>query len=147
MARRKTLATAPAAEPTVVTVTVDIADLITEKLNELSGIEIARDAWDQKAPEQYGVTTLSLEPTVQYADGHLIDEIYTTTLDLYVNNSADDWPALVREKLDELEAANGWMDLICRMTLREYVFDIDKVHWQFQIQTTGPLIRTVTIAG
>ncbi len=145
MARLRT-GTTPAA-PTVTTVTMDIADMITAKLNELTGIEFARDAWDQKAPDQYGVVTLSLEPTVQYADGHLIDEIYTTKLDLYVDGSGDNWPALVRGKLDELETTNGWMDLICRMTLREYVFDIDKVHWQFQIQTAGPLIRTVTIAG
>jgi len=144
MAKRKT---ALAATPAVTTVTVDVADLITEKLNTLAGIEFARDAWENKAPDQYGVVTLNTEPIVQYADGHLIDEINQVTVDMYTEGSSDTWPALVREKLAELENGNDWLDLSCRLTAREYLFDINKVRWTMQINFAGPVIRTVSTGG
>jgi len=142
MAKRKTGALqAPAV------VMLDVVDLITGKLNELEGIEFARDAWENKAPDQYGVVTLALEPIVQYADGHLIDEINRCTVDMYTEGSSDTWPALVREKLAELEDVNDWLDLSCRLTAREYLFDINKVHWTMQINFAGPVIRTVSAGG
>jgi len=144
MAKRKT---ALAATPAVTTVTVDVADLITEKLNTLAGIEFARDAWENKAPEQYGVVTLGMEPVAMYADGHLIDEAYQCTVDMYTNGSSDEWPALVREKLDELDDAYDWLDLNCRLTARAYLFDIDKVQWTFRVFFAGPITRTLTVEG
>ena len=144
MARRKTTL---AAAPVITTVTVDVADLITGKLNELTGIEFARDAWENKAPDQYGVVTLGMEPIAQYADGHLVDETYQCTVDMYTIGSSDEWPALVREKLDELDELYDWLDLSCRMTARAYLFDIDKVQWTFAVRFHGPLTRTLTVEG
>jgi len=142
MAKRKTGALqAPAV------VTLDVVDLIAGKLNELEGIEFARDAWENKAPDQYGVVTLNTEPIVQYADGHLIDEINQVTVDMYTEGSSDEWPVMVREKLGELENGNDWLDLSCRLTSREYLFDINKVRWTMQINFAGPVIRAVSTGG
>lgn len=142
MAKRKTGALqAPAV------VTLDIVDLITGKLNELEGIEFARDAWENKAPDQYGVVTLGMEPIVQHADGHLIDEINQVTVDMYTEGSSDEWPAMAREKLGELENGYDWLDLSCRLTGREYLFDINKVRWTLQIRFAGPVIRAVAAGG
>ena len=44
------------------TVTVNAIDRLVEKLNELDGIEFAKDAWVNKAPENYGVVELTGDP-------------------------------------------------------------------------------------
>jgi len=125
-------------------VTIDIVDLITAKLDEMEGISITRDAWENEAPEQYGVIEMDEEPMQISADGHVIDENYRLTLTLYVNGSSDAWADNVREKLDELESAYEWMDIGCRMIMHQFVFSIGKVRWAFRLTVPGPLIRTVT---
>ena len=125
------------------TVTVDVADLITEKLNELNGIEFARDAWQNEAPAQYGVTELAQEPNLIMADGKVIDEIYQMNVTLYVNGADDNWADAVREKTEELEAAYEWMDISFRMMQRIYLHDIGKVQWTFRLNFSGPLVRTL----
>ena len=117
------------------------------KLNELTGIEFARDAWENMAPDQYGVVTLGMEPQAMYADGKLIDETYQVTVDIYTTGSSDEWPALVRNKLEELNDTYDWLDLTCRLTERAYLFDIDKVHWVFTVRFFGPVTRTLTVEG
>lgn len=125
-------------------VTIDIVDLITAKLDEMEGISITRDAWENEAPEQYGVIEMDEEPMQISADGHVIDENYRLTLTLYVNGSSDAWADNVREKLDELESAYEWLDIGCRMIMHQFVFSIGKVRWAFRLTIPGPLIRTVT---
>lgn len=125
-------------------VTIDIVDLITAKLDEMEGISITRDAWENEAPEQYGVIEMDEEPMQISADGHVIDENYRLTLTLYVNGSSDAWADNVREKLDELESAYEWLDIGCRMIMHQFVFSIGKVRWAFRLTVPGPLIRTVT---
>ena len=125
-------------------VTIDIVDLITAKLDEMEGISITRDAWENEAPEQYGVIEMDEEPIQQIADGHVIDETYRLTLTLYVNGSSDTWADNVREKLDELESAYEWLDIGCRMIMHQFVFSIGKVRWAFRLTVPGPLIRTVS---
>lgn len=125
-------------------VTIDIVDLITAKLDEMEGISVTRDAWENEAPEQYGVIEMDEEPMQISADGHVIDENYRLTLTLYVNGSSDAWADNVREKLDELESAYEWLDIGCRMIMHQFVFSIGKVRWAFRLTVPGPLIRTVT---
>jgi len=125
-------------------VTIDIVDLITAKLDEMEGISVTRDAWENEAPEQYGVIEMDEEPMQISADGHVIDENYRLTLTLYVNGSSDAWAGNVREKLDELESAYEWLDIGCRMIMHQFVFSIGKVRWAFRLTVPGPLIRTVT---
>ena len=125
-------------------VTIDIVDLSTAKLDEMEGISVTRDAWENEAPEQYGVIEMDEEPMQISADGHVIDENYRLTLTLYVNGSSDAWADNVREKLDGLESAYEWLDIGCRMIMHQFVFSIGKVRWAFRLTVPGPLIRTVT---
>lgn len=125
-------------------VTIDIVDLITAKLDELEGISVTRDAWENEAPEQYGVIEMDEEPTQLAADGRVIDEVYRLTLTLYVNGSSDNWAQDVREKLEELESAYDWLTIGCRMIMHQFVFSIGKVRWAFRLTVPGPLVRTVT---
>ena len=43
------------------TVTVDAIDVLLNKLNTIEGIEFVRDAWLNKAPDNYGVVELQGE--------------------------------------------------------------------------------------
>lgn len=121
--------------------TIDVLDLITAKLNELEGIEFARDAWENEAPDQYGVVEMSGVPTVYYADGHPTDCIYQVLVTLYVTGANDEWAGKVTEKLMALESANPWLDLSCRLTEHTYLFDINKVRWAFSVRVWAPLVR------
>lgn len=121
--------------------TIDVLDLITAKLNELEGIVFARDAWENKAPDQYGVVEMSGAPLVYYADGHPTDCIYQVQVTLYVTGANDEWAGKVTGKLMELEAANPWLDLSCRLTGHQYLFDINRVQWVFSVRAGAPLVR------
>ena len=122
-------------------VTVDVLDLITDKLNELGGIAFARDAWEDKAPDQYGVVEMTGAPLIFYADGHPTDAVYQVQVTLYVTGADDTWADAVMAKLQALEDANPWLDLGFRLTAHQYLYDIDKVQWIFQGRVSAPLMR------
>lgn len=131
MARTK----ARAAEPA--TVTVNAMDRIVTKLNTIDGIEFAKDAWVNKAPENYGVVRLSGEARQLWADGHLTDSAWTVIVDAYVKDDSDGYPALIQGKLEELED-DGVLDLT-HTNNREYDYQIGKVHWWWTLIMYGPL--------
>ena len=124
-----------AAEP--VTVTVNAMDKIVAKLNTLEGIEFAKDAWVNKAPDNYGVVRLSGEARQLWADGNLTDSAWTVILDAYVMDDSDGYPALIQGKLEELEA-EGVLDLT-HTNNREYDYQLGKVHWWWTLIMFGPL--------
>jgi hypothetical protein len=118
-------------------VTVKALDKLVNKLNEISGVEFVRDAWVNKAPENYGVVEMSGEVSQLWADGHLTDSIWRVVVTLYVAGDDDTYPGLVQAKLEALEAA-GHLDFT-HMVSREYVYDINKVKWTWQINLYGSL--------
>lgn len=117
----------------------DTIDLIVDKLNEIDGIEFTRDAWEDKAPDSYGVVELNGEAGQLWADGHLIDSIWSITVTLYVAGDSDAWPEKVREKLEELEA-DGTIDLSYAAS-RAYDYGIDKVRWSWNATLLADLTR------
>ena len=121
-------------------VTADAIDKIVEKLNELDGIEFAKDAWVSKAPDVYGVVTLTGEPRQLWADGHLIDSIWQVGVHAYVDDDSDAWPERIQQKLEELESA-GKVDLTHSIT-REFDYEVGKVHWQWLVMMYSPLTWT-----
>ena len=125
-----------------VTVTVDAVDEIVSKLNELDGIEFAKDAWVNKAPENYGVVELSGEARQLWADGHLTDSTWTVIVTAYVNDASDEWPAKVQAKLDSLEDA-GFLETTHTVS-REFDYVTGKVRWRWTVFMYGELTRTVT---
>ncbi len=113
----------------------DVVDIILGKLNEME-IEFARDAWENKAPEEYGVVELAEQSAAIYADDIMIDEAWTIRVHLYVKGDDDAWPDKVGEKLREL---SGPLDLTWRVTGREFAYEVGKVHWTWTVTRWGPL--------
>lgn len=120
------------------TIKVDAVDELTEKLSE-TGVEFVRDAWVNKAPDNYGVTELQGEPRQLWADGHLIDSMWLVVVTMFVGDGNDEWAGLVNEKLAELEA-DGKVDLTHTCT-RTFDYEIGKVRWTWQVTICGDLIR------
>lgn len=136
MARTRSLKTAARTE----TVTVDAIDELVAKLNEIEGIEFVRDAWLNKAPDNYGVVELQGEASQLWADNRLIDSIWRVLVTAYVKGDDDSIAYTVQGKLEALEAA-GKVDLTHTIS-REYAFDIGKTCWRWTLNLYGSLTRT-----
>ncbi len=119
------------------TVKRDAVDRMVAKLNEIDGIEFVRDAWVNKAPENYGVVELSGEPRQLWADGRLLDSVWRVIITLYVSGADDEWPARVQEKLEAMEAADE-VELTHTIS-RSFDYEIGKVSWVWQVNLCGPL--------
>lgn len=122
MARRQTRAAQ--------TRTVDVIDLLAAKLSE-TGVEFVRDAWLNKAPDNYGVVELQGEAAQLWADGHLTDSIWRVIVTLYVGDDDDTWPGVVQAKLEEMEA-DGKVDLTHTIS-RGFDYEIGKVRWMWTV--------------
>ena len=133
MARTRSL------KKTAQTVKVDAIDEIVGKLNEISGIEFVRDAWVNKAPDNYGVVELPGEARQLWADGHLLDSIWMVRITAYVTDGGDDLAGDVNDKLDELEA-DGKIELTHTIG-RNFNYDVGKVEWVWTVYLSGELIR------
>ena len=116
----------------------DAVDRLTEKLCE-TGVRFVRDAWVNKAPDNYGVVELQGEPRQLWADGHLIDSMWLAVVTLFTEDGDDKWAALVNDALAELEA-DGTVDLTHTCT-RAFDYEVGKVRWQWQVTICGDLVQ------
>ena len=139
MARKTTRTTATA------TVTVDAIDQLITELNKLDGIEFAKDAWVNAAPDVYGVVELSNSARQLWADGHLLDTIWSVIVTAYVVDDDNSWPDKIQQKLEALEA-DGRFDLTGTNT-RSFDYETGKVRWQWILMMYGPLTWTETVTG
>ena len=128
MARNRTVT------PTVTTttVTMDAADLLVEALNTIEGIAFVRDAWENKAPDDYGVVELTDQSNALYADNHLIAQEFRMRVHLYTTDGNNAWIAKIQEKLND--ATDGYA-----LESHEYLFDIGKNHWTWRAYLIAPL--------
>lgn len=127
------------------TTTVKAIDKIVSALNQISGVEFVRDAWVNKAPDNYGVVEFTGEVQQLWGDGHLLDSIWRVIVTLYVNGDEDTYPGLVQAKLEALEN-EGKLD-ITHSVSREYAFEIDKVKWSWQVSLYGNLTWEEPVSG
>lgn len=118
--------------------TNDAIDALVARLNTIDGIDFVRDAWINKAPEDYGVVEFQGDVAQLWADGHLVDSVWHATVVLYIRGDSDRWPGVVAEKLRELED-EGDIDISARVARR---FDIQtgKVAWTWRVSLYGSLI-------
>ena len=121
------------------TVTVDVIDELVAKLNTVDGVEFARDAWVNKAPDNYGVVEPQGEATQLWADGHLIDSIWRVRITMYIAGDDDTWAYTVETKLEELEA-DGKADLTHTIS-RDFDYQVGKVRWTWILTMYGGLTR------
>ena len=118
--------------PVTTTVTYDAADILVAKLNELDGLAFVRDAWENKAPDDYGVVELDGQSMSLWADDRMIEQVFQLKVHLYITGTGDDKVALVQQKLAAV--CDGYS-----LPAHEYAYDIDKNHWTWQCSMIGPL--------
>ena len=126
--------------PVTTTVTRDAADLLVGKLNEIEGIAFVRDAWENKAPDNYGVVELAGQSSALWADNRMLEQVFQLTVHLYVAGGSDEWVAKVQEKL--AEACDGYS-----LPAHEFAFDIGKNHWTWNCQIVGPIQWEETVTS
>lgn len=117
---------------------IDIVDYLTEKLTEATEIPFVRDAWVNKAPDEYGVVELGDAVAEQWADGKLIDAVYQVTATMFVTGARDDWPETVQAALEAAEAEDGFTET--HTVSREFDINTGKVRWVWSMRIYGPLI-------
>ena len=120
--------------------TVDKIQEMIDALNTISGIEFQEDAWDDKAPSNYGVVELTGETANDYADGVKIAQAYSVTITMYVTGNSHQWITKVQDVLDQLKVRYT-------MPTREYLQDINKVRWIWTARIRRPIVREVAANG
>ena len=120
--------------------TVDKIQEMIDALNTISGIEFQEDAWDDKAPSNYGVVELTGETANDYADGVKIAQAYSVTITMYVTGNSHQWITKVQDVLDQLKVRYT-------MPTREYLQDINKVRWIWTARVRRPIVREVAANG
>lgn len=128
MARSRSLRSTPAPEP----VTVDAVDLLVNKLNTIGGISFVRDAWENKAPENYGVVEMAAQSSALWADNKMQEQVFQLSVHLYAKGGSNAWITAIQEKLAE---ACDWYNF----PQHEFLYDINKNHWTWNCYMIGPL--------
>ena len=111
---------------------MNIVDMTVERLNQIEGLAFVRDAWQNKAPDNYGVVELTGQSGALWADDAMALQCYALTITIYVHGDDDSWCAKVQEALQAL-------DLGYSLPTRAYDYDIDAVEWQWTAWWYGPL--------
>ena len=119
---------------------MDKIQQMIDALNTISGIEFTEDAWNEKAPNNYGVVELTGETANDYADGIKIAQAYSVTITMYVSGNSHQWITAVQDVLDSLKVRYT-------MPTREYLQDINKVRWIWTARVRRPIVREVTVSG
>jgi len=129
----------PKAAATPSTVTIDAIDELVTKLNTIDGLAFVRDAWVNKAPDNYGVVETQGEISQLWADGKLIDSIWRVIIHVYIAGDDDSIAYTVQDKLEDLES-DGKVDLTHTIN-RDFDAQVGKVHWQWIVNLYGSLTR------
>ena len=119
-------------ENTATNVTRDAADLLVEALNTSAGLAFVRDAWENKAPDDYGVVELDGAPVNMWADNTLIAQVFQLTVHVYTDGSRDDL----------VDTVQGILAANCdtySLAAHEFLFDSGKNHWKWNCQIIGPI--------
>ena len=126
MARSRTLSSAPA------TVTRDAADILVDALNTIDGISFVRDAWENKAPDDYGVVEMTGQSNALWADDRMVEQTFSLAVHLYTKDGGNAWIQKIQEKL---ATACDWYN----MPTHEFIYEIGKNHWTWTAYIIGPL--------
>ena len=117
---------------TTTTVTRDAADLLVEALNTIDGITFVRDAWENKAPDDYGAVEMTGQSNALWADNKMVAQTFMLTVHLYAKDGNNAWISKIQEKL--AEAADSYS-----MPTHEFIYEIGKNHWTWSAYIIGPL--------
>lgn len=96
-----------------------------------------RDAADVARPEDWGAAELRQEPATQWADGVPTDRVWIVDLYMAVTDDGSDWADLVDAVMRRYDEEAEW--ITWNLASREYMPQIGKVLWQWQVRIYGPL--------
>ena len=116
--------------------TIDLVDQLVTSLNTLDGIEFARDAWENMAPDQYGVVELTGHNDTLWADNRLEAAMYGVRVTAYVKGGSDEWIGKIQNILEDA-------DMTYTFPNREYLEDIDAVKWVWEGKMLGPIVQVI----
>ena len=154
-------------EPVATTVTRDTVDQLVSELNTLDGITWVRDAWENQAPDNYGVVEVNGAPVNMWADNVLISQDFVDGI-RYIGDPLNDAYSLrvIRNLvtglydyywgLDDIDCGDDTEtnrdDLVALVQAKlaakcdsyvlaghEFAYDIGKNHWWWNCQVIGPL--------
>jgi len=125
---------------TATPVTVDKIEELITALNTISGIEFAEDAWEEKAPQNCGVVEVTGEAAGDHADGRKVAQAVNVRITVYVTGGSHAW-------ITEVQSVLAGRGLLYTMPQRDYLDDISKVRWVWNVRMRMPLIYTTEAAG
>lgn len=107
-------------------------DQLIDRLNAIDGLAFTRDAWENKAPDDYGVVELTGQAEAVWADDEMVEQAYTLRVTLYVRDGGERW-------LDLIQQAMADCHLVYSLPERGFLYDIGKVEWRWTARLYGPL--------
>ena len=107
-------------------------DQLIDRLNEIQGIAFTRDAWENVAPEDYGVVELTGQSAAVWADDEMAEQAYSLRITIYVRDGGEQW-------LEAVQAAMADCDLVYSLPERSFLYDVGKVQWQWTALMYGSL--------
>lgn len=115
--------------------TTNRIDQLVTALSTGTAIPFARDAWDSKAPDEYGVVLFNGQNQAVWADDIMVDQAHQVLVVVYVNGASDTIQTTVQSILEA-------QDTSYRLESREYFWDIDRVEWRWTAWIYGPIEET-----
>lgn len=107
-------------------------DQLIDRLNAIEGLQFARDAWENKAPDDYGVVELTGQADAVWADDEMAEQAYSLRVTLYVRDGGEQWLGLIQQAMADC-------DLVYSLPERGFLYDIGKVEWRWMATLYGPL--------
>ena len=102
----------------------------------MTDVTFERDVLETNRPEDWAAVELTGQDEAEWADGGLIDQSLIIDIWVCVSDRGSGIKRKVQTVLQAFCAAwqTGW-----RLVSRNYIYDLDKVIWRWQVSIEGPL--------
>lgn len=114
----------------------DLIDQLIDDLNDgVIGVTFDRDVLDTDRPDDWGAVELT-GAVEEWADGMMIDQETSVDVWVCVSEKGTRIKRQVQKVLNAFAKAHdaGW-----KFVRRAYLYDLDKVMWQWTVSICGPL--------
>ena len=115
----------------------DLIDQLIDDLNDgVNGVTFDRDVLDTDRPDDWGAVELSGDAYEEWADGVMVDQELSADIWVCVSERGSRVKRAVQAVLRQYARNHeaGW-----RFVRRAYLYDLDKVLWQWTVNIIGPL--------
>lgn len=115
----------------------DLIDALIDDLNDgVEDVTFDRDVLDTNRPDDWAAVELTGQDDAEWADGTMVDQVLTADIWVCVSSRGSGVKRQVQAVLKDfcLERQAGW-----RLVSRNWLYDLEKVIWRWQITIDGPL--------